>query len=162
VKKFFLIASLAASGTSYAQESEDCSQIENARERLACFDRVFPSADRPIVAPTYSVPERRTLPPAKPTVEAPPESAQPAEPPRRRGLFDYPEEINFEAEVAAVRIKDKQRPIYLLANEQVWMQDSPRTAGIRKGDRVTIKNAKLQGYMMVTESGKSIRVRRIK
>ena len=59
--------------------------------------------------------------------------------------------------------KDQQKKIvFLLSNEEIWLQDSPRDLPIYRGDEVNIKKATLGGYIMRNESGTSTRVSRIK
>lgn len=58
--------------------------------------------------------------------------------------------------------KDQQKMAFLLSNDEIWLQDSPRNLPIYRGDEVTIKKATLSGYIMRKNSGTSTRVSRIK
>ena len=51
--------------------------------------------------------------------------------------------------------------VFRLANEQIWMQSSPRRLPIHKGDEVTISPGTVGGFIMRTERGVATRVQRI-
>lgn len=100
------------------------------------------------------------------TVEKPGELSSPgATPPTeeisRGGLFSNPK-VDLTTTISAIRRGDKQKMVFLLANEQIWMQSSPRPLPFQEGDTVTIENASLGGYFMRTPQGTATRVRRIK
>ncbi|MEM9622278.1 MAG: hypothetical protein AAF993_11545 [Pseudomonadota bacterium] len=177
-----------------AQTSEDCAQIENARERLACFDRAYPRnpdkpavlpqiTDQPIRAPGSSAapaaPAQPSTPPPPVPAAAPTGEADSADAtsstgnadlaPIRDGgagksksMFDRGEKIDFTATVAAVLSRDKQKMVFRLDNEQIWIQDSPRPLPIREGDVVKITSGIVGGFLLRTEGGTSTRVHRIK
>ncbi len=147
-----------------AAEDVDCAQIENARDRLACFDARYPrDPDKPNIIPAPRAPvdqagptaPRRELEPARNVNEDPPFRTS-------QGIFDAPVDVDFTATIAAVRSRDAQRMVFRLDNEQIWMQSTPRRLPIREGDQVTIKSATVGGYIMRTENGTSTRVQRIK
>lgn len=71
------------------------------------------------------------------------------------------EKVNLSSTIRAIRAGEKQKMVFLLDNEQVWMQASPRSLPFEAGDRITIKNALLGGYYMHSENGASTRVQRI-
>ncbi len=52
--------------------------------------------------------------------------------------------------------------MFLLENDQIWLQEAPRSLPFDEGDEVRVKSAKLGGYMLSNERGVSTRVRRIK
>ena len=52
--------------------------------------------------------------------------------------------------------------IFLLDNGQIWIQDVFRYMAVDEGDAVTIKRARMGGYIMTTERGASTRVQRIR
>jgi len=177
---------------SVAAETENCAQIENARERLACFDRAYPrDPNKPALLPqiieqpirtapaTPGVPAQAPAPAAAGTPPAPnPDTGNaPAQQgnaadqaPIRNGggaaksksMFDRGEKIDFAATVEAVLSKEKQKMVFRLDNEQIWIQDSPRPLPIKKGTKVRITSGLVGGYLMRTEGGTSTRVHRIK
>lgn len=157
-------AMLLCSAHSWSESASQCSTIADARERLACFDRDFPHPDGPRVR---TVPVEEVAPPqvstsndsATDTVSGPRKSG--ASPKESRGLFAWMEEVDFDTEIVALRSGDQQRMVFRLANEQMWMQSSPRRLPYSIGDKVNIKNARMGGYIMRSESGTSTRVLRI-
>ncbi|MGK0225063.1 MAG: hypothetical protein ACI9ON_004323 [Limisphaerales bacterium] len=186
---------LSVSGAVFGQDGtseENCALIENARERLVCYDRTFPigvRAELPkisseVIAPAQS-PESQTL--EGQSLNTAPASADEAQAPvtavedtsglrarkgttaspaagknRTKGMFSWDDELDFTAEVKAVRDEGQQRMVFLLDNEQIWMQSSPRLLPIKKGDSVRVKSGKIGGYIMRNQNGTSTRVNRIK
>jgi hypothetical protein len=169
-----------------AAEEVDCSEIENAVERLACYDGQFgrdekqraaaeSSAEETVPAVIESSPvveQRKVEPPA----EAAPPAAEPPAPEvpaaavgavpeagehTKGGLFGD-ERVTLTTTIAAIREGEKQKMIFRLANDQIWIQANPRPLPFEVGDTVTIKNAWLGGYFMTAEKGTSTRVQRIK
>lgn len=166
---FCLIAPVSQS---YAEANLDCTQIENARERLACFDQQFPRSEgeaplpqirsEPIQAPTTL----GSRPPATPEFSAVESTREQATPlpvpqPQRRSVLSWDSQVEFETQLVAIRRGDQQRMVFRLANGQIWMQNSPRDQPFKSGDTVTVKSARLGGYIMRSASGTSARVRRI-
>jgi hypothetical protein len=167
-----LIVSVVGSiNDAFAAETTNCTSIENARERLACFDSVYPSSDamvplpkiqsevigeRPM--PTENAATGGTEPGIAPEVEKP--SARERKT-TSKGLLDWIEEVEIESKVAAVRRREAQKMVFRLENGEIWMQSTPRDVDIKVGDDVTIKNGKLGGYIMRTSSGASTRVQRL-
>ena len=49
--------------------------------------------------------------------------------------------------------KGQQKIAFLLSNDEIWLQDSPRNLPIYRGDEVTIKKATLSGYIMKKKFG---------
>jgi len=162
----FFISGALLLGSAYTWSESDtqCSTIADARERLACFDREYPHPDGPRVR---SVPVEEVAPPqlstsndsATDTTSGPRKSEGGSE--ESRGLFAWLEEVDFDTEIVALRSGDQQRMVFRLANEQMWMQSSPRRLPYSIGDKVNIKNARMGGYIMRSESGTSTRVLRI-
>ena len=78
------------------------------------------------------------------------------------GFFDKESPAEVTATITDILNKDQQKMAFLLSNDEIWLQNSPRNLPIRSGDEVTIKKASLGGYIMRNSSGTSTRVRRIK
>ena len=157
--------------TAVAAPAVSCSQIENARERLACFDQQFPrdegapslpritsepirtpdrlGQDTPVLEGEYDQPRYRSR------TDAPPSPGRPG------GIFDQTEELDMTSTIAALRRGDQQRMIYRLENGQIWMQNSPRDLPFKIGDEIRIKNGRIGGYIMSSERGVTTRVRRV-
>jgi hypothetical protein len=81
--------------------------------------------------------------------------------PAQGGLFNDPK-VNLTTAIEAIRRGDKQKMVFRLENDQIWIQTSPRPLPFREGDTVTIKNGFFGGYFMRNERGTSTRVSRIK
>ena len=150
-----------------------CSQIADATERLACFDRTFPNDS--VAAPqspasqsmetTTVIPERNQ--PSSPAPEPIAETASSAEEDKngelsKGGMFSAKPKTTITSRLKSVRDADKQKMIFLLENDQIWLQDSPRSLPFSKGQEVTIKSGTIGGYLLSNEAGVSTRVRRIK
>ena len=153
----------------------DCAQIEDARERLACFDQKYPrDPDKPNVVPgtriESSAPRPRAAQQSTDDRQAPyePQAERREEPAEDRrgfpsgGLLDARDDVNISSTIAAVRFRDKQKMVFRLENGQIWMQSSPRDLPIRVGDAVTIKSGTIGGYILSVDGGVSTRVQRIK
>ncbi len=160
---------------------QDCAQIENARERLACFDAQYPrDPDKPFIDSTPLRP--RTAPQPSSAVAAPtPQTGGQRQTDRNTGqvtppnedapirgqterekrLFDRGPDIDFTTTIAAIKAEPQQKMVFRLENGQVWIQTAPRTSPFEVGDSVTIKSAMLGGYIMRSEGGTSTRVTRI-
>ena len=57
------------------------------------------------------------------------------------GIFDRKEQISLNSRIKAVRDQDKQRMAFMLENDEIWIQTSPRNLPFKEGDDVTIKSA---------------------
>ena len=151
----------------------NCAQLENARERLACYDSQFPPEEgrelpritsEPIRAPATlgNEPTQST----EQTLASTSTRTRPAPQPGERGgggagLFGWTDQIDLDTEIVAVRRGNQQRMVFRLANGQIWMQNNARDLPFSVGDKVTIKNGRIGGYMMRSDAGTSTRVRRI-
>ncbi len=175
-----------------AESPVSCVDIADPDARLACFDRQFGNMDKtedvpqapepPVVpestapavietAPVTQRPAADPEPPAAPAAPASRSSEAPitaqagkARAPERRsgGLFARKAKVNIAAQIAAVRAREQQKMVFLLDNEEVWMQTAPRLLPIKKGDQIRIKSTLFGGYVLRTSSGTSTRVTRIK
>lgn len=173
------LMALVASSVVHAQSAAECAQIENARDRLTCFDRIYPRDDSAPSLPkvtTEVIPVPGAETPVEQTVESVPEAGQPTagsstqqrlpavEPGSlsKGGLLGLDPRVELTTTITSIRSGDQQKMVFLLENDEVWMQATPRRMPFREGDTVTIKNALLGGYFMRTASGTSTRVSRIR
>ena len=69
--------------------------------------------------------------------------------------------MNLTSTITGILAADKQKMVFQLENDQIWIQSTPRTLRFEEGDVVTIRNANFGGYFMRAESGVSTRVQRI-
>ncbi len=136
-----------------------CSNIADAAERLACFDRTFPGASDGEELQTEAVkPEE----PVQPKVPATTARVEPQAEPSKGGIFSKKAKVSISSTLKSVRDSDKQKMVFLLENDQIWIQHSPRSLPFAKGQEVTIKSGTIGGYLMSNTDGLSTRVRRIK
>jgi len=164
-------------------QSSHCVDIEDPSERLACFDAQYqdesvpeepvPDESEPVVEadstrePEPAQSDAQAAPPAAVAVapvaeeSAPPSSETPPFAPESQATWLGDEKVNLSSTIQAIRAGEKQKMVFLLDNEQIWMQSSPRSLPFETGDRITIKNALLGGYYMHSEKGTSTRVQRI-
>ena len=70
--------------------------------------------------------------------------------------------MNLTGTIVAIRRGDKQKMVFLLDNDQIWMQSNPRPLPFHEGDTVSIENATMGGYFMRSTRGMGTRVRRIR
>ena len=160
--------------SSLAYGAEDCSKIENTHDRLACFDKKFPSAEPATMTPGT---ETRATPEMSTEIDPVPESVaisasesskteavtETAEEPSKTSILNFfsKREVEFTATVKDVLNNDQQKMAFLLSNNQIWIQNTPRNLPIRKGDEVTVQKGSVGGFIMRTTSGTSTRVSRI-
>jgi hypothetical protein len=79
------------------------------------------------------------------------------------GLFSSKDHPVIESSIVALRRRETQNLIFLLANDEIWLQDSPRANDpFRVGDHVSITRGSIGGFFLTSEDGTSTRVRRIK
>lgn len=186
--KYLPIALLMLTGLAYGEDKE-CSKLENSLQRLDCFDKLFPRTggqstpsekiESEIITEIKVVPKKLNTgalgsPGSPQGADHAVTSSTPADPaPREKpassgnrgrfgGLFDKKDPVVITATVRAIRNREKQKMVFLLDNEQIWLQNTPRSLPIREGDKVTIKSGTVGGFVMRTSSGTSTRVRRIK
>ncbi|XOV82855.1 MAG: hypothetical protein ACFHXK_18600 [bacterium] len=168
--KYFMVVGLAGllSFPHIARSQENaqsCSLIDDPTERLRCFDRQFP-ADSIASEPPATSPPHDTAG----AVEQSSDNTLPLEPgtttataaPSSRGLFSEKEPFLITSRLESVRDRDKQKMVFRLENDQIWLQDSPRSLPFREGDEVTIRSATIGGYILSNHKGVSTRVRQIK
>lgn len=168
IRALLLIAVIGPCNLAAGAEEVDCSTLENAEQRLACFDARYPkkTSAPPVgesvigASQTDSKPERSTeVAPAQVRESAPAPRAE-SKGAGKSGLFGDPK-VDLTTVIRAVRAGEKQKMVFLLENGEIWMQSSPRPLPFREGDTVTIKNAMLGGYFMRSTAGVSTRVQKI-
>jgi len=149
-----------------AEPSHPCSAIDDASQRLACYDAAF---GRPAGATTVTITPKPALAPATTATAAAvdPVAQQRAE----FGLSDAAKKARDPQQAAqAESITDTlaalgQRPtgelVFNLQNGQVWMQiESDTRTRVKAGDTVTIRKGALGSFLLVGPDRVSVRVRR--
>ncbi|MDP6375994.1 MAG: hypothetical protein QF921_11255 [Pseudomonadales bacterium] len=133
--------------------------MEDDNARLACYDTWFAST-RSGAAPPATPPEAPQPPAEQKPREADFGQEQVA---RRTPPSERPPQIEeIRTTITKISQRARREAIYYLANEQVWTQTNYRFVTIREGDSVTIKKARLGGYILTTEKGASTRVKRLR
>ena len=152
MKKLNILALVSIFFLPSAQASEqDCREIRDAEKRLACFDKQFVSEPDSAVS---GAPNTKSEP------------VTPVERPRSPGnqmksLFDWEGAEPFIGTIKKIRSREKQRMVFLLENDQVWIQTEPRPQPFQEGEQVSIKTGLMGGFNMRSKSGAYTRVRRI-
>lgn len=154
-----------------AATSTNCSAIENARERLACFDQQYPQTSGDgsptlpkITSEPVKAPSNLGNLPADPefsSVQSRRQKAYPKPVERGGALFNWGSKIELDTSIVALRRGDQQRMVFRLANGQVWMQTNPRDLPFKQGDSISIKSGKMGGYTLANDNGTVTRVRRL-
>lgn len=152
-----------------AEQSHSCSVIDDASQRLDCYDAVF---GRPAAATTDPV---SPVPAVTPTVTATTTVAATADPVAQQraefGLSEAAKKARDPQQSAqAESITDTlttlgQRPtgelVFNLQNGQVWMQIEAGTrTRVKAGDTVTIRKGALGSFLLVGPDRMPVRVRR--
>ena len=145
-----------AAGTT-GEEGED---VETAAQEAALpTPTEGTAADKAMSKPAATVP---VAPPPPARAEEPAlateRKASESEPER---TFLGDEKVNLTSTIKAILAGEKQKMVFQLDNNQIWIQATPRPLPFKEGDRVTIKNALLGGYFMRSEKGVNTRVQRI-
>lgn len=172
MEKYGLIGLLMVSVSTFA--AEDCSRVEDREERLACFDRLYPSEEaiirsEPVDSVESIAPAMTPVLPASSkeastselSVESKPPKAAGQPPHKRWSLFGEREKVIITATITDVLERETQKMVFQLSNGQIWLQTSPRNLPIGIGDEVTIKSGMIGGYIMRSSSGTSTRVQLI-
>jgi len=136
---------------SIAASEKNCSKIQNADKRLACFDEQFDKTSSTKLAEKSSD-EHSTS-----TVD----KRRQSQGNQRKSLFDWEGAEPFIGTIKKIRIREKQRMVFLLENDQIWIQTEPRPQPFREGEQVSIKTGLMGGFNMRSQSGAFSRVRRI-
>ena len=175
--------SLALAGNAESADSGSiqvtCSQMENERERLECFDRLFPKTTtdgvysgpatiepkvenvpvRPIATEPVAVVPAPAAPSAPSTAEAP-EAEQP-ETFTKGPMFSWKDKVEIDSTIVGILDNQQTKMVFRLENEQIWIQSSPRSLPFSEGDAVTIRSTRFGGHVLRAANGTSTRVQRI-
>ncbi|WP_438999284.1 hypothetical protein [Variovorax beijingensis] len=151
-----LASVMGAIGTAAAvpQQSHSCASEVDADARLACYDKAFPPVEG-AQSGVSSLEERRKEAiedfgfNKQQRVDRDPE-LQAIEPDR------------IQATVEGVLERPSGERVITLVNGQVWLLTEGGSRGrLKADDQVTIRNAALGSFMMVTPSGIALRARRL-
>ena len=151
ISKLFAILIFLLVNSLHASENK-CSDIKETNKQLKCFDRLSKKKNDP---------DKNN----RPTLKEEPSAASGQEERyssnRTKSLFDWEGAEPFISRIKKIRSRKKQRMVFLLENDQVWIQIEPRAQPFREGEQVSIKADLMEGFNMRSESGAYTRVRRI-
>ncbi len=169
MKSFVLFLIMMMGIEAAAAERNPCVDIEDAEARLACFDAQHaapapPAAETqaPVEPPQAAAPAP-AAPAADPVAPAavPSAAAATTAVPKSEKTWLGDEKVNLSSTITGILAAEKQKMVFQLENDQIWIQSTPRSLPFEEGDAVTIKNANFGGYFLRSESGLSTRVQRI-
>ena len=151
ISKFLAILTFLLVNPAHSSENK-CTDIKEADKRLECFDSQF-KKESSSNKNNGSVANGETSP----------ESAQDENyiGNKSKSLFDWEGAEPFISKIKKIRSREKQRMVFLLENDHVWIQIEPRPQPFREGEQVSIKAGLMGGFNMRSESGAFTRVRRI-
>ena len=124
-------------------------------------ETVAPATDRHGALAEPAPGEPAAPPPPGLSEEVAGEGGTPDDGGKRETTFLGDEKVDLTSTIKAILAGEKQKMVFQLENNQIWIQASPRPLPFREGDKVTIRNALLGGYFMRSEKGVNTRVQRI-
>ena len=132
-------AGLCMASSLAASDKQPCSQIPDDAERLACYDKTFPPGpfDKAAVAAagakSFGKSEKKST------------------------------ASSIQAGVVSIKYLVRNQRQFTLDNGQVWYEtDKGQSVNVKVGDKITIKDAAMSSYLLITPGGASIRVKRLK
>ena len=142
--------------------ASECARLDDDAARLACYDGRNPPNKSVARGPSAQAPTA-AKPPATAAAQA--ESRDVAENHFGKPPSDKPKPVeptDMVAQVGSVSERPTGELLLKLDNGQSWLQ-AQRKPGvhIKPGDRVTISRGKLGGYLLSSDSGATMRVRRL-
>ncbi|KZW99341.1 hypothetical protein JL49_17590 [Pseudoalteromonas luteoviolacea] len=143
---------------------ESCTTIQNALKRLVCFDDAM-AANHTDQADTHTLQTNSTVATAPQVVAVAAVPEQSAE--QKFGLENKVKEKladieDITLEVVKLKVSSRGMRTFTLENDHVWKQIGSDSFYAKVGDKVTIKRASFNSYLMnKTGSNRSIRVKRL-
>jgi hypothetical protein len=132
-------AAMAAAPYAAASDKQNCAMLPDDAERLACYDKAFPpgpfdqAAVLAATAKNFGKSEKKS-------------SAS-----------------SIQSGVVSIKYLVRNQRQFTLDNGQIWYEtDKGQSVKVKIGDQVTIKDAAMSSYLLITPGGASIRVRRLK
>lgn len=139
-----------------ADAPHPCARVIDARERLACYDASYPPVAN---ARTDSVDLAAQREAAQRDFGLSKTQLRESEPERMDALA--PDRI--QAKIVDVRENADGRRTVTLDNEQLWLLTEASWKGqLSAGDTVTVREAAMGSYMLLTPRGIALRARRLR
>ncbi len=168
----------------FGETAQECAKLVRTDDRLACFDKLFPSKNEKMIESetvqrqqtsdgrrTRELQAEPSISETETTRDEIARSDKSATKPRdvqdSQGfslgkIFNRDPGTDVESRIKELKAGNSQKMVFLLENNDIWLQDSPRTLPFRVGDTVKVKKGLLGGYTMRSESGTATRVHRIR
>ena len=140
---------LVAAPVGAQQPTHACTTVADAAARLACYDKAFPVPVEVIKAANQKAEAEFGWNSPTEKLRNPGQSAEEADPKR------------IESRVVKVDHMSNGYRRFELENGQAWTLTEAQSSGhVKAGDTVQVRKGLVAGYMLVTPSGVSLRVRR--
>lgn len=153
-----VVAGIFAVGPTYvanAESLQNCRAIENASERLACYDQLADASSSAVPADSVepeATPAATTVEPAAPVQEGMPETD-----------WKKKEAEEFHARVTKCERDPNKKYLFRFEGGQVWKQVSSRRLSFRNCDFDVVVTKDFFGYeMRIDGENSKIRISRIR
>jgi hypothetical protein len=148
-----LVALMLVVSASAHAGTHPCAALHDGDARLACYDRAFPPAAGSSSAVDHAAERERALKDFGLTGRQLNEQD-----PQRMGERAVD---RIEAAVTRISYTAEGKRVVGLDNGQTWLLTEATSRGqLQSGDRVTVRNAALGSFMLVTPRGIALRARR--
>ena len=132
-------AALGMALSAAAAEKQPCAMLPDDIERLACYDKAFPPGPFDQAAVVAATAKNFGKSEKKSTASS------------------------IQAGVVSIKYLVRNQRQFTLDNAQIWYEtDKGQSVNVKVGDQVTIKDAAMSSYLLITPGGASIRVKRLK
>ncbi|WP_242162382.1 hypothetical protein [Lysobacter sp. M15] len=150
----FLAASAAAAAAE-PDQSHACATVAEASARLACYDKAFPPSSGATILADMEARRQQAVEDfglnRQQRVERLPEQLRETEPDRIQGT------------IKGVLVRATGERVVTLESGQVWLLTEVTSRGrLKTGDQVTLREAALGSYMLVTSTGVALRAKRLR
>ena len=136
---------------SYNPGAQNCTDIEDPSERLSCYDALFQE--------NKSITEAKIIPKKTAVIKVDEQKK------KDYGLAKPKEDFSITSKIVNVNKRGNYKIYITLDNDQIWrsVKDIYDRTPVSKGQKVTISEGFMSGYIMKVEGKKtSLRVRRVK
>lgn len=151
ISKLLAILIFLHASSTHASENE-CTGIKEADEKSQCFDGE---------SKKKMPPNRSGTPTSNEAISAESPKEEKYIGNRAKSLFDWKGTEPFISKIKKIRSREKQRMVFLLNNDQIWIQIEPRFQPFKEGEQVYIQANFTGGFNMRSESGAFTEIRRI-
>ena len=136
---------------SYNPGAQKCTDIADSSERLSCYDALFQE--------NKSITEAKIIPKKTAVIKVDEQKK------KDYGLAKPKEDFSITSKIVNVNKRGNYKIYITLDNDQIWrsVKDIYDRTPVSKGQKVTISEGFMSGYVMKVEGKKtSLRVRRVK